>query len=178
MSRRRRLRSNRISVIAIVLGSLALAVAILQLTGGFNLPGGEEGPEDSRNNAKDLGSDDFTSRDEEEATKGLTSPSDLNTTIFGPPQTLARRHSYTMSITTTATVSWGYLWRDGESAENKVTSKSETVSRTFVTSRPAAIIGAQLTGAGGRVTCSVSVDGERVSTHSVSGAFQVVFCVG
>lgn len=162
-----------------VIGGVALTIAAINLLGGIDLPG-NPGKEDTASKTVDgLGSDDFTAREGEDSrTADIKSLHDLNTQVFGKPMSAARRHSFTMTVTTNAPLTWGYLWRDGKGARDLVTVDRGSISRTFTTVRPAALIGAQLTGAGGRVTCTVSVDGVQVSTNTANGPYRMAVCIG
>jgi|GEM_PF-3957962 len=180
MSRSRR-RQDKIAIAAIVIGVVAMGVALVNIVKDSRSddpprpePSVAATPADDPFDGVEPESDDVS--EENSSTDGQWS--EMEAALAGTTTSSASRYTITMRIETDSLSQWAYKWRDRALSDKKVTRSGQTVTRSFVTALPGGVIAVQLGPEGGTASCSVTVDGVETSSQTATGRYSIAFCGG
>ena len=179
MSRSRR-RQDKIAVAAIVIGAVAMIVALVNIVASRSDESPTVRPSATAAPTDDSSQNDLESNgdDSDETTPSTTRDwSEMEAALAGTTSS-AGRHTITMRIETDSLSQWAYKWRDRGLSDKKVTRSGQPVTRTLVTPLPGGVIAVQLGPGGGTASCSVTVDGVETSSQTATGRYSIAICGG
>ena len=163
-------RRQILALVAVVAGIVAVILALL---GGSSSGGGGVDRAQNVNPVAPLDPDDA---DASEAKKDdpLDDLGDPFANSFGAMV----RHKVTVQFTANGPATAGVRYRDDKSAQKRTFTGNYTVTRTFKSRFPTVQAAMQIYPPASSGSCTVTIDGSRVSSHTTDKRFGVVVCGG
>jgi hypothetical protein len=171
-------RRSVIALVVVIAGMVAIALALFGGSGSSN--GATGGSNGSTNRAIDpiapIDPDDADAKDPQalrDATNPLSPVADPFATSYGGNF----KHKVTVRVSSDSALRYAVRFRDGYEAD-KVVSGGATITRTVKGGFPLAQVGLRTAPNSKRGSCSITIDGVKVSGNSTNKSLGVAVCTG